>query len=114
MKKIIKGLILLFTYSIINITNASTIADTKISMLMLDQYHGDKVYIKTTIPHQLNNPSCHNSIWSFTLQLTSPLQEKMYSMLLAAQTAGKKVSLIGYGSCSIHTGIETLRRIEYK
>lgn len=111
LKHVLFGLMILIPIS----TYASSINNTQISMLMIDQGHGDKVFIRTSIAHQAGNPSCHNSIWSFVLPLDTELQNKMHAMLLAAQTSGKTINLKGYGStCNVHTGIETLQRIEYK
>jgi hypothetical protein len=107
--------VLCCTFLLSSLVNASSISDTKISLLMIDQGHGDKIYIKTSKAHQSGSPSCHASSWSFVLPLNTPLQDKMYAMLLAAQTSGKTVNLIGYGGdCVTHASIETLRRIEYK
>ncbi|MDK9758601.1 hypothetical protein KIV40_25225 [Vibrio sp. D173a] len=102
--------ILLFTTSV---TNASGIASTKITSLMLDQLYPNQVFIKTSKPHVAGSPDCHsNSTWSYVLRLDNEKAKTMYSMLLAAHMAGKPVSLVGTGSCTSFEIVEDLRRIE--
>jgi hypothetical protein len=101
--------ILLFTTSV---TNASGIASTKITNLMLDQQYPNQVFIKTSKPRVAGSPDCHNSSWSYVLRLDNEKAKTMYSMLLAAHMAGKPVSLDGTGSCKSYQSVEDLRRIE--
>ncbi len=92
---------------------AASLSNTKITTLMLDKNHGKAVFIETTtLP---TTPiSCHHSKrWSYVLPLESDLDKHFYSMLLTAHAAGKTVNLDGVnGTCAVHDGIETLRRIE--
>ncbi len=105
-------------YSFISIASsvslAGEVSNTTITKLMIDTNHGDKVFIKTE-KEPTARPTCHSSSWSFVLPLDNELYKNMYSMLLAAQTAGKSIELKGRNqTCSVHEGIETLRRIEYE
>lgn len=101
--------ILFFTTSV---SNASGIASTKITSLMLDQQYPNQVFIKTSKPREAGSPDCQNSTWSYVLRLDNEKAKTMYSMLLAAHMAGKPVSLDGTGNCTSYRSVEDLRRIE--
>ena len=94
--------------------SSDSIIDTEITAMMFDKSYGDQVLIKTKDAHP-GDLDCFGSSWSFVLPLTAnSIDDKYYAMLLAAQTAGRTVTLTGYGHCNDHSGIETLRRIEFK
>jgi len=112
MKKTLAILILLLPSSF---SIAGTATSANVIGIMSDQGHGDKVFIKLNKPID-NSPDCYtNSIWSFVLPIETELTKKtLFSMLLTAYSAQKPITVIGYGTCDTHNGIETLRRIELK
>jgi hypothetical protein len=60
-----------------------------------------------------DNPACSTSSWAFALPLTTPLQNLMFSELLAARTNQTPVSLGGSGLCDIYASVETLTFVNY-
>lgn len=90
-----------------------TVNNTDINVIMIDRTNGAKIYLKTSVTRQVNNPACHtNTGWAFVLPLATETEKAIYSALLAAKNAGRKVNLVGSAECSTHSGIETLNRVE--
>jgi hypothetical protein len=60
------------------------------------------------------NPTCSTngpSKWDFVLPLNTPLQNQMFTALLAAHNAGSPVTLVGSGKCDTFSTVETLTDI---
>lgn len=56
--------------------------------------------------------SCHsNTAWNFALPLDNPVDDKLFSMVLAAQASGKLVNITGSKSCEAAGNIETMIHI---
>lgn len=92
---------------------AASVSNTEISMVMIERQNGAKVFLKTTVNKAAGSPTCHtNASWSFVLPLTTDTDKAIYSALLAAKSAGRKVNLVGAGECNTHTAIETLTRVD--
>ncbi len=114
MKIIFNFYLLILISTSTNFSHAGEVNNSVITKLMIDINHGEKVFIKMD-KEPSARPSCHTSPWSFVLPLSSEIHKNMYAMLLAAQTTSKSIDLEGYNqTCSVHSGIETLRRIEYE
>ena len=90
---------------------ASEFKSTVITNLMLDKQHGNKVYIQLDAP-QSTAAQCHQSIWHFVLDLSDPVGEKQFAMLLTLHASGKSARFVGNNLCEIHNGIESLTRLE--
>lgn len=94
--------------------SAANISNTHITLLMVDKNHTNKVFIRTSISHPIENPACHTSEWDFVMPYKDDFDKAMFSMLLTAFSAQKLVTLYGNGVCELRSDIETLRRIEMK
>ncbi|RZI81334.1 MAG: hypothetical protein EOP38_19635 [Rubrivivax sp.] len=90
----------------------ATLENTTITLLMIDKNHGNKIFIKTSIPHAKGTPSCHTSDWDFVMPYDDQLDKAMFALLLASNTTQKPVTLYGTGTCAIRPDIETLQRTE--
>jgi hypothetical protein len=76
---------------------------------------GNMVFIEV-FDYKTNNPSCSTSgpgQWAFVLPLTTPIQQQMYTTLLAARAQGSPVTLVGSGICDIYGTVETLTNVLY-
>jgi hypothetical protein len=92
---------------------AATVSNTEIKMVMIERQHGAKVFLTTMVAKTANSPTCHtNASWAFVLPLTTDTDKAIYSALLAAKSAGRKVNLVGAGECNTHAAIETLTRVD--
>ncbi|NRD72030.1 hypothetical protein HQQ94_01980 [Shewanella sp. VB17] len=113
MKKIKKYMLSVIVLTASSMSNATTIVNTKITMLKTDKKYSHHVYIKTSVPHEAGAPECHSSPWSYVLEMDSELSKSMHSLLLSAYMSGKPISLTGNDTCTAHSTIEDLRRIEF-
>lgn len=93
-------------------SQAATILNTKITLLMIDKQYPNKVFIKASRPHNYKSPRCISSSWSFVLKIKNSFDKNMYEALLAAKINDSEVNLTGNKTCKIHKGVEDLRRIE--
>ena len=103
-------------FFLISDVHAADVESTTIKRLMLDINYGEMVYIELE-QRQATPIACHtNSGWEYVLDTSTPLGNKMYSMLLAAYAAKSPVKFVGMNNCSLlpHTSTEGLRRIELK
>ena len=61
-----------------------------------------------------SNPACSsNPNWSFYLPLTTPLENQMLALILAARASGSPVTLEGSGVCDAYPTVETLQYALY-
>lgn len=95
-----------------NSSQAATLLNTKITLLMIDKQYPNKVFIKASRPHNYKSPRCISSSWSFVLKINNPFDKRMYEALLAAKINDREVNLTGSKTCKVHEGVEDLRRIE--
>ena len=100
----------LFLFSF-NVFGASTISDVTIKMIGYDKNHPNIIFIRTSkLPSTLERVACHTDTnWNYVLKLSSPLEEKMYTALLAAQASKQNLTLRGSGLCDApYSVIESL------
>jgi hypothetical protein len=91
---------------------SGNVLNAKIQILMIDKTLGDMVFIQASAPHPAGS-ACHTSTrWAFALPLVDPIDDKIYSALLAAYTERRTVNLIGSDVCDLRPDIETLIRVE--
>ena len=97
--------------------SASEILNAHITKLMIDKNHGTIVFIKTDgTSDRTPGAGCHtNASWDYVADLADASGQEIFSTLLAARAGQQEVSLRGKGQsiCDLHSGVETLRRIEY-
>ncbi len=81
----------------------------KIIKLELGPNYGDNVLVD--VEGSQNNPAAcsTNSIYDFAFDGSTEYGKKLFSVLLAAQLAGTKIEISGYGSCQHYSNIEDLR-----
>ena len=92
---------------------AATIHDVTITRLGYDKNFPTALFIRTsTAPATVARPSCHSDTnWNYVLKIETPLEERMYSALLAAHNTKQKLSLVGAGNCSPYPAVEGLNVI---
>lgn len=91
--------------------SASVISNAKIDQLGLDKNQPNILFIRTDVApsNQSGKIGCHqNPGWNYVLKLETPYDDKMFSMLLAANASKQKVKLHGSGQCDVFGSIETL------
>jgi len=114
MKKMGLIIALIFSASL----QASEIANTKITKLMIDKNHnlGMAVFIKTDgVANRTLGLGCHDNVsWDYVLDISEEYGKQMYSMLLTARASQKDIKLVGVNqsTCDVYSNIETLRRVE--
>jgi len=92
---------------------ASTTSITKIKEIMLDQNNGIKVYLK--VEDSLPNVGCRTNLnWPFVIDISTDFGRSLYSALLMSYASKSKVIVHGFGTCTVHNGVETVKRIEFK
>jgi hypothetical protein len=97
-----------------NATAGSSLANAKIKMIGYDKNIPDVVFIKTDKPVSSQNKiDCHTDAnWNYVLKLATPLEEKMYAALLAAQAAQQNITIGGSNQCNAsYTAVETLHTL---
>ncbi len=91
--------------------SASVIDNAKITQIGLDKNQPNVLFIRSDVApdNQSGRIACHNNPgWNYVLKLETPYDDKMFSMLLAANTSKQKVRLRGSGQCDVFGSIETL------
>jgi hypothetical protein len=108
MKKVVIGLL----FSSALVAQASTrLSNVTIDRLGYDKNFPDVIFIRTSIPPSgQSRISCHtDNNWNYVLATTLPIEEKMFSAILAAQSTKQKLTLRGSGECGAFNTIEQLR-----
>lgn len=90
--------------------SSSSINNAKIQSLGYDKSHNNIVFIRVDKAIESKRKvKCHvNHDWHYTLKISTPFDEKMYSALLAAQASKQNLTLIGSGKCDAFSQIESL------
>lgn len=110
--KFAKIVVLLVFVLTAQLSFAASVNNTEVTVIMLDRSMTAKVFIKTSVARPAGSPTCHTNSWAFVLPLATDTEKAIYSALLSAKTAGKKVNLIGTAECGTHSTVETLNRVE--
>ncbi len=113
LNKILAGAILA---SLSVAASAGKTSSAIIDQMMIDESYGGVIFIRA-MGEAESQPECSgsNGQWDYVLPLKSELQkDTMTSFLLSAYMAGKRVQLIGNGTCDSFSSIETLRRVEFE
>lgn len=89
---------------------ASNLTNVTIEEIAIDPAYGNYVFIRLSTP-PTGSPSCASAghYWHFTFPLSGTAYKEIYAALLAAQMAGKTITVTGYGSCNEHSSIESMR-----
>lgn len=92
---------------------ASEISDTTITRIMIDRSHGSELFIQVAGDPARGGGHCHiNTTWDYVLSMEDELGKQLYSQILTAYAGQKQVKLAGTDLCDVHSGNETLRRVE--
>jgi hypothetical protein len=83
-----------------------------ITGIAIDTHDDNMAFISVNVA-KTDNPACSTSAWAFVLPLTTPLQNLMFSQLLAARTTQRFVSLSGSGLCDTYASVETLTFVNF-
>lgn len=87
------------------------VANAFITNLTIGTNNGDLLFIRVN-PAPVPTGNCHNnSSWHFVLDLSTSVGKHMYAAILAIDAAGRPINFSGSDSCSLFSGIETLRAI---
>ena len=94
--------ILIFLLISTNTLAASSVENVTIKMIGYDKNIPDAVFIKTSkLPSEQSKVACHTDTnWNYVLLLSTPLEEKMYAAVLAAQASNQNLTLKGSGLCN--------------
>ncbi|MEM7278614.1 MAG: hypothetical protein AAF385_10850 [Pseudomonadota bacterium] len=94
-------------------SNAAGIANNQtVDKLMMDEIHGQKLFIKMS--GTVSTPatcSTHPS-WDFVLDTSTEHGTQMYAILVNAHANNLSLSVIGTDNCNVNSSVETLRRFE--
>ena len=71
----------------------------------------DLVFFYT--PNRTGIPACATEQHRWVVDLTTRLGQSQYSFILAAQMAGKEISVSGTGDCSLYSDTETVRWVGF-
>ena len=86
------------------------VSGAAITGIAIDTHDANMAFISIDIA-KADNPTCSTSAWAFVLPLTTPLQNLMFSQLVAARANHIAVTLGGSGLCETHDSVETLTYI---
>ena len=87
---------------------AANVANATILEIAIDPAYGNHVFIRlSVIP--TGTACAPPSYWQYTLSFSSTASQQMYAALLAAQMAGKTISVTGAGACNENSAVESMR-----
>ncbi len=109
-----KRIIVLIVFNLIaSVSYGSEIDNTKITRTMMDERYGQLLFIQVEHAPSRDSSHCHsNGTWDYVLSTESELGKQMFSQLLSAYAASKKIKLFGKDTCLLNSSTETLQRIE--
>lgn len=110
--KIVKIAVMLGSLLAAQLSLAASVNNTDVTVVMVDRSMAAKVFIKTSVARPASSPTCHSNGWAFVLPLATDTEKAIYTALLSAKSAGRKVNLVGTGECGTQSTIETLNRVE--
>ena len=110
MKKYIAFLI----FCLPSVALSSTTGVTTIKEIMLDQYNGMNVYFSVAQSLPATDGCRANVDWPFVVDISTEFGKNLYSAILASYVSKSKVRVFGFGTCNVHTAVETVKRIEFK
>ncbi|WP_096086616.1 hypothetical protein [Agaribacterium haliotis] len=93
-----------------NVVYSNSVHGVEIIKLAINPAYGNYVLIKLDQPPERISCS-ENGSWDFTLSLTSDVYKHMYSLLLSAFMAGKKIDINGTNSCNEFPHIESVNTL---
>ena len=95
--------------AVTEVANATTdLVGVNISLLNINKDAGNYLFVRASVPPVVGG--CQTDAnWSFVLPLQAEIDNKIFSMLLAAQAAQSKVRLTGTGTCNL--GMEVLSSV---
>lgn len=95
----------------------STVSNVTITTIGYDKNIPDAIFIRTSKdPLTQTRVSCHTDTnWNYVLRLSpsTPIDEKMYTALLAAQASKQNITLVGSGLCNASYGVVESLHIMY-
>lgn len=104
-----KYLIVLLAVVLVSTVHASEVLDTKIVQMSINKQYGSYVFIK--LENSAARISCStNGHWDYTLSIQTEADKAMYSTLLSAYMAGKKVNIYGFSTpvCNEFPSVESM------
>jgi len=87
---------------------AADVANATILEIAIDPGYGNHVFIRLN-KLQPAIGCAPGGYWQYTLSFSSTASQPMYAALLAAQMAGKTISVTGAGVCNENSAVESLR-----
>jgi len=87
---------------------AANVANASILEIAIDPAYGNHVFIRLNVV-PTGTACAVSGYWTYTLSFSSTASQQMYAALLAAQMAGKTISVTGAGACNENSAVESMR-----
>lgn len=108
-----KNILLIAAMLLSNVASASVITTTKITSILISETYGNFAFL-TISAKPGNAPACQtNPVYSYALDLSTPMGKSLLGLIMLAQSSGKDVYLSGADVCPSF-GIEKLLQVEVK